>query len=60
MNIIQLAKVGLELIQQVQPGLDAAATATTSLGTIGTAAVKLLQKGHKLYTYLIGKAKQSD
>ena len=60
MNIIQLAKEGLDLIQQVQPGLDAAATATASLGTLGAAAVKLLQKGHKLYTYLIGKMPEKE
>lgn len=60
MNIVELAKAGMEIIQQVEPGVKSAAEVTTSLATIGTAVVKVLQKGKTLYTYFIGKRKDEE
>jgi len=60
MNILQLAKDGLEAIQQIQPGIESTAKVATALTTIGSTGVKVLQQGKKLYTYLIGKFKDDE
>ncbi|MEZ4705641.1 MAG: SAVED domain-containing protein [Caldilineaceae bacterium] len=59
MDLVTAVKQALDFIQQAQPGLEAAAKATTSLTTIGAAVVQLIQKGGQLYTYLIGRTDEA-
>ncbi len=56
MDILTMAKDGLEVIKQLQPGIEAAAKSVADIGTLGSAAVKLIQHGKQLYTYLLGKS----
>ncbi len=58
MDILQLAKDALAFFQQIEPGVTAAAKVGATLGTMGTAAVQVLQKGQQLVTYLIQRAKK--
>lgn len=58
MNLMQLVQDALTAIQTLEPGLAAAARATTALGTIGSTAVTVLQKGKQLITYLITRKKE--
>jgi hypothetical protein len=55
MNILQLVKDGLALIQDLEPGLTAAVKAGSALGTMGSAVVKVVQKGQRLITYVISR-----
>jgi hypothetical protein len=55
MNILQLVKDGLALIQELEPGLTAAVKAGSALGTMGSAVVKVVQKGQRLITYVISR-----
>ena len=56
MDIVTLAKNGIEFINQSQPVLDA----TTKFFTFGSAAIELILKGGKLYAYFIGNQAKSD
>lgn len=60
MDILQLAKDGLEAIEKIQPGMEATAKVATAITTIGSTGVKVLQQGKKLYTYLVGKFKDDE
>jgi hypothetical protein len=57
MDILQLTQDALKVIQQMEPGLTAAVKVGTELGTVGTAAVQVIQKGQQLVTYLITRRK---
>jgi len=57
MSIIDLVKDGLELVQQVEPGLSAAVEVGTALGTAGTAMVQVVQKGKQIVVYLFTRRK---
>jgi len=57
MDILQFAQDALTVIQQMEPGLAAAVKVGTEMGTVGAAAVKVIQKGHQLVTFLITKAR---
>lgn len=60
MDILQLAKDGLEAIQQIQPGIESTAKVATAITTVGSTGVKVLQQGKKLYIYLVGKFKKKE
>lgn len=53
MDILQLAKDALAVIQQAEPGLAAAVKVGADLGTLGTTVVRVIQKGQQLVSYLI-------
>jgi hypothetical protein len=53
MSILQTVKDGLELIEELEPGLTSAVKAGAALGTMGSTVVKLIQKGKRLATYVI-------
>jgi hypothetical protein len=55
MSILQTVKDGLELIQELEPGLTSAVKAGGALGTMGSAVVKLYQRGKHLITYVISR-----
>lgn len=57
MDIVQLAKDGLAVIQEIEPGVSAALKVGTALGTMGSAVVKVIQKGQQLVSYLISRRK---
>jgi hypothetical protein len=57
MSILDLVKDGLELVQQVEPGLSAAVEAGAALGTAGTAVVQVVQKGKQIVAYLFTRRK---
>jgi hypothetical protein len=47
----------LEIFKQIEPGLEATLKVGGYVGTIGTAAIKVIQKGQQLITYRIEQAK---
>jgi hypothetical protein len=53
MDLVQLAKDALVLFQQIQPGVKAAIEVGTAVGSMGSAAVQVIQKGKQLVTYVI-------
>jgi hypothetical protein len=57
MDLPSFIKDVLEIFQQVEPGLASAVKVGGSLGTVGVATVKVVQKGQKLITYWIERAK---
>jgi len=59
MDVLQWVKDALAVIQEIEPGVKSAAEVGTVLGTVGTAVVKVVQKGRQLVTYLITKSKPS-
>lgn len=58
MDIQLYAKALFEVIEQINPKLKSLIDAGTSLYTIGSAGVKVLQQGKQLITYAVGSAKQ--
>lgn len=60
MDIVQWVKDALAVIQEIEPGIKSAAEVGTVLGTVGTAVVKVVQKGRRLVTYLITKGKPAS
>ena len=58
MDILQLVKDASEFFQEIEPGAVAAVKVGTALGTAGSTAIKVLQKGKNLITYWITKAKK--
>ena len=59
-DVFTITKDVLDAIQKLQPGLEAAAKAATSMTTVGGTVVQLVLQGKKLYTYLIGQNKKKD
>ena len=55
MDIQLFAKTFFEAVEQINPQLKTVIDLGTSLYTIGTAGVKVLQKGKQLVTYAVGK-----
>lgn len=55
MDIQLYAKAFFEVVEQMSPKLKSVIDAGTSLYTIGSAGVKILQQGKQLITYAIGK-----
>jgi hypothetical protein len=58
MDIQLYAKAFFEVVEQISPKLKSVVDAGTSLYTIGSAGVKILQQGSQLITYAFGKSKQ--
>jgi hypothetical protein len=58
MDIQLYAKAFFEVAEQINPKLKSVIDAGTSLYTIGSAGVKVLQQGKQLITYAVGKTKQ--
>lgn len=56
MDIQLFAKTFFDVVEQVNPQLKAVIDAGTSLYTIGSAGVKILQHGKQLVTYAVGKS----
>lgn len=58
MDIQFYAKAFFDVVEQINPQMKAVIEAGTSLYTIGSAGVKILQRGKQLVTYAVGKAKK--
>lgn len=58
MDIQSYAKAFFDVVEQINPQLKAVIDAGTSLYTIGSAGVKILQQGKQLITYAVGKARK--
>lgn len=58
MDIQLYAKAFFEVVEQINPKLKLVIDAGTSLYTLGSAGVKILQQGRQLITYAVGKNKQ--
>lgn len=58
MDIQLYAKTFFDVVEQINPKLKSVIDARTSLYTIGSAGVKILQQGKQLITYAVGKTKQ--
>jgi hypothetical protein len=56
MDIQLYAKAFFEVVEQISPKLKSVVDMGTSLYTIGSAGVKVLQQGRQLITYAVGKA----
>ncbi|WKZ40462.1 MAG: SAVED domain-containing protein [Anaerolineales bacterium] len=59
MDIQLYAKAFFEVVEQINPKLKSVIDAGTSLYTIGSAGVKVLQQGKQLITYAVGKSKKT-
>lgn len=55
MDLLQLAKDATALFQQIEPGLASIEKAGAVLGTLGTAVVRVIQKGRQLVVYLVSR-----
>jgi hypothetical protein len=60
MDIQLYAKAFFEVVEQINPKLKSVIDAGTSLYTIGSAGVKVLQQGKQLITYAVGKTEKSS
>lgn len=59
MSILQTVKDGLDLIQELEPGLTSAVKTGAALGTMGSTVVKFVQKGKRLITYVISHQEEA-
>ena len=57
MNLLDLAKDITIFFEQIEPGIAAAAKVGSALGTVGTAGIKVIQKGRQFVTYWIERKK---
>jgi hypothetical protein len=60
MDIQLFAKTFFEVVEQISPKLKSVIDAGTSIYTIGSAGVKILQQGRQLITYAVGKTGKSS